>query len=52
MSSAHNLPGMVATPHFTKKIGELGLAIIDSVGKEKHQKLKEFSEELLKYTSF
>lgn len=25
MSSAHNLPGMVATPHFTKKIGELGL---------------------------
>ncbi len=25
MSSAHNLPGMAATPHFTKKIGELGL---------------------------
>ncbi|OQW97987.1 MAG: hypothetical protein BWK74_05590 [Desulfobacteraceae bacterium A6] len=25
MSSAHNLPGMVATPHFTKKIGELGI---------------------------
>jgi hypothetical protein len=27
MSSAHNLPGMSATPHFIKKIGELGLIV-------------------------
>jgi hypothetical protein len=40
MSSAHNLPGMAATPHFTKKIGELGLKLTYKPINAMHQDTK------------